>query len=293
MNLIQLEYYVATIEYGSYAKAGKAYYVSPQAVSKAVADLEKELGIRLIARSSNSISVTKLGMLFAIKAKEVLESARDLVHMAQNAAIDRDCISQITLAVGTQPFRGCAITAAQQLKLASGAGSSQYSLLFNTDGYCLLALSYGFAQAAIIFGRSHDDNQTSIKLTEVPVKVAMWDDHPLAAYSSLSVGDLEGRPIARPYNLSVLNDIFQRHFALNKMKPLYQDVPPTFDSHASFMKKSHGIVFICGDAMGLIGEHVVVKDLVEPGAIAIPVCLVCQSDRTLPPEIQAEMHDLF
>lgn len=290
MNLIQLEYYVATIEYGSYARAGKAHFVSPQAVSKAVADLEKELGVQLLSRKSNSISVTKLGTLFAIKAKEVLDSARDLAHLARNATTESDHRNQMTLAVGTQPFQGCAITKAQHRRLIEGARTQQYSMLFNTDDSCLAALNRSFAQAAIVLGRSHYDNQTSIKLAEMPIKVAMWDDHPLATCSSLHVAELEGELIARPYNLIILPDVIQRHLDLFKLKPLYQDVAPTFDSHASFMKESHGVVFVYGEAMGLVNEHILIKEIDKPDAIVAPICLVYQNDHPLPPDVLVDLY---
>lgn len=285
MNLIQLEYYVATIEYGSYAQAGKAHFVSPQAVSKAVADLEKELGIELLSRKSNSISVTELGALFAIKAQEVLNSAKDLTDMARNAIAESRRKSRITIAVGTQPFRGCAVTAGWQRNLNEEAQAWRFSMLFNTDDSCLAALNYGFAQAAIVLGRSHYDNQTSIKLADMPIRIAMWDDHPLASRTDLRIADLEGAPIARPYNLTVLLDVIQRHFDLFQLKPLYQDVAPTFDSHASFMKESHGIVLVYGEAMGLVDEHIVYKEMARSDVIAIPICLVHQNDCALSSEL--------
>ena len=291
MNLIQLEYYVATIDYGSYARAGRAHFVSPQAVSKAVADLEKELGVQLLSRKSNSISVTELGTLFAIKAREVLNSARDLVHMARNAATESDRRNQMTLAVGTQPFQGCAITKTQHHRLIDSARTQQYSMLFNTDDSCLAALNRGFAQAAIVLGRSHYDDQTSIKLAEAPIKVAMWNDHPLATCTSVHVAELEGELIARPYNLFILLDVIQQHMDLFKLKPLYQDVAPTFDSHANFMRESHGVVFVYGEAMGLVNEHIVIKEIDRPDTIVAPICLVYQNDRTLPSDVLVDLYN--
>lgn len=292
MNLVQLEYYVATIKYGSYAQAGKAHFVSPQAVSKAVADLEKELGVQLLSRKSNSISVTELGALFAIKAKEVLDSAKDLTHIAQNAATEGIQRSQLTLAIGTQPFRSCAITSHQRHGFIDNSRVWQHNMLFNTDEACLAALNYGVAQAAIILGRSHYDYQTSIKLAEMPIKIAMWDDHPLAAYNNIQISDLNGELIARPYNLIILLDVIQQHLDLFHLNPLYQDVAPTFDNHVNFMKESHGIIFICGEAMGLTGEHITVKEITKSDSITVPVCLVHQNDCVPSSETISNLHKL-
>lgn len=45
MNISQLEYLVKAIELKSFTLAGRSLFVSSQAVSKAVGDLEKELGV--------------------------------------------------------------------------------------------------------------------------------------------------------------------------------------------------------------------------------------------------------
>ena len=54
MNINQLEYLVASARLGSYAAAARAYYVTPQAIVKAVKLLEKELGIEIIKPSKKT-----------------------------------------------------------------------------------------------------------------------------------------------------------------------------------------------------------------------------------------------
>lgn len=60
MNLSQLEYFVATVQYGSFAQAGKALFVTPQAVSRAVNDLEKELEVKLLEKDGKSVAPEQL-----------------------------------------------------------------------------------------------------------------------------------------------------------------------------------------------------------------------------------------
>mgnify|MGYP003375116275 CR=1 FL=1 len=45
MNISQLEYLVSAIHLGSYSRAAKEQFVTPQAVSKAIRTLESELGL--------------------------------------------------------------------------------------------------------------------------------------------------------------------------------------------------------------------------------------------------------
>ena len=58
MNIGQLEHVVEVIRFSSFALAAKARHASPQALSKAVSDLERELGVKLFERTGRSIVAT-------------------------------------------------------------------------------------------------------------------------------------------------------------------------------------------------------------------------------------------
>lgn len=62
MNISQLEYLVSAIHLGSYSRAAKEQFVTPQAVSKAIRTLESELGLKLIVSSGKTISPTDVGV---------------------------------------------------------------------------------------------------------------------------------------------------------------------------------------------------------------------------------------
>lgn len=50
--------FLQVAEQGSFRKAADVLGVSPQAVSQAVAKLEAELGVKLLARTSRTVSLT-------------------------------------------------------------------------------------------------------------------------------------------------------------------------------------------------------------------------------------------
>ena len=61
MNIKQITYLAAVIEHGSLSAAAKGQYVTVQAVSKAIADLERELGQSLFVRESRGVHPTPFG----------------------------------------------------------------------------------------------------------------------------------------------------------------------------------------------------------------------------------------
>ncbi len=74
MNRLQaLRHFVAATELGSLAAAARAAGISLAAVSRSVARLEAELGARLLARTTRSLSLTPGGREYYERAKRVLE----------------------------------------------------------------------------------------------------------------------------------------------------------------------------------------------------------------------------
>jgi DNA-binding transcriptional LysR family regulator len=79
-QLEAIEYFVWTVEAGSFAAAARRLGVTPSAVSRKVARLEKELGVPLLARTTRSLSLTHDGHAFharCVRIIEELSEARD------------------------------------------------------------------------------------------------------------------------------------------------------------------------------------------------------------------------
>mgnify|MGYP002271203767 FL=1 len=58
LNIKQVRYFVAVFQSGSLSAAAKEQYVTVQAVSKAIADLERELKNELFVRESRGVHST-------------------------------------------------------------------------------------------------------------------------------------------------------------------------------------------------------------------------------------------
>ena len=74
LNIKQVRYFVAVFQSGSLSAAAKEQYVTVQAVSKAIADLERELKNELFVRESRGVHPTLFGKAFYVKAEPVLRS---------------------------------------------------------------------------------------------------------------------------------------------------------------------------------------------------------------------------
>jgi DNA-binding transcriptional LysR family regulator len=80
--------FVRTVDSGSFSGAGRFIGSSPSAVSKSVARLERRLGVRLLQRSTRTLSLTTEGAAYYERVAPLLraiEDAEDIVQMADNA----------------------------------------------------------------------------------------------------------------------------------------------------------------------------------------------------------------
>lgn len=64
MEYKQLEFFLAVCEQKSFSRAAEVCYVSQQAISKSLANLEQELGVQLFVRNSGGVALTEAGRLF-------------------------------------------------------------------------------------------------------------------------------------------------------------------------------------------------------------------------------------
>jgi len=73
MTLRQLRYMVQVAQTGSIHTAAQALYITQPSLSKAIADLESEIGVTLFERGSRGVTLTEEGFTFLAYARQVLE----------------------------------------------------------------------------------------------------------------------------------------------------------------------------------------------------------------------------
>lgn len=91
-HLSRIEPFVHTAEKRSFSAAARQLGVTPTAVSKAVAALEDELGVRLLERTSRHVALTPEGEVYLRHCREALDrlsAGRDMVTHAASVAQGR------------------------------------------------------------------------------------------------------------------------------------------------------------------------------------------------------------
>ena len=84
-RLSAMEALVRVVETGSFSAAARQLRVGQPAVSKAVAQIEERLGVRLLLRTSHGLSLTEPGQNYYERARRVLEEAEEADLAARGA----------------------------------------------------------------------------------------------------------------------------------------------------------------------------------------------------------------
>src|SRR5260370_18880649 len=82
---LAMEAFVRVLDTGSFSSAARQMQLGQPAVSKAIAQLENWLGVRLLLRSTRSLTPTEAGQSFYVRAKRALEEAEEAVLAARGA----------------------------------------------------------------------------------------------------------------------------------------------------------------------------------------------------------------
>jgi DNA-binding transcriptional LysR family regulator len=82
MELSVLQTFVDVVKQGSFAAVARERNVDPSSVSRAIAGLEEELGIRLLQRTTRQLSPTEAGMVYFQRIQPLVEEMQQAIDVA-------------------------------------------------------------------------------------------------------------------------------------------------------------------------------------------------------------------
>lgn len=283
MNLNQLEYLTTTISTGSFTSAAKKLFITPQAVSKAISELEKELQVSLFTKSGRGIEPTNYCELLAPKAKEILQSCEDLKAYADILLTEADketlATGKLDIAVVSSPYEGGVITREFFDDFESSYPKVSLSVGYYSSSTSLVALQEGHVDAAIILGRYRRHDYLCIKLFDARLCIATSKTHPLAQKGEVSLADISKFQIAKPADIRFVYPTLRDHFKELGATPDFHELPPLTENHSSFFSK-HGVIFVTYDT-SIISRFsdVVFTPLGDQLSISIPICIVVKKEK--------------
>ena len=175
MDTHRLRYFVAVAETGSVRGAAELLHLSPAALSKAVKELERELGTCLVTRAGRGLALTDRGLWLARRGRPLLDELDGMARELRTPGEGRPVLRLGSFEVFTTYFLG----AAAERELA-GVELALQELL---PGEMEQALVAGVIDLAISFAPVPHDALVAEAVTRIQAGIYgrrdVFGDHPL------------------------------------------------------------------------------------------------------------------
>lgn len=191
MELRVLNYFVATAQELNMTRAAQKLLVSQPALSRQIADLEDELGVKLFNRQPRHLTLTPAGQYLYEQAKEILTLASKTKSNLQSSAV---ISGDLTIAAGES------FSMQRLMNIVSNIirdyPTVKIHILSGDYEFAERRLNTGAVDFAVIIGNLPLDNYASLQLPEKDTwGVLMTKDDPLAKKSAITAEDLVGRNV--------------------------------------------------------------------------------------------------
>ena len=190
MNLNQLRYFIAVAESGSFTKAALNHFISQTAITQQIHALEENIGTQLLDRNTRPVSLTPAGKVLLKEAREILTRMDAALLRTREASTGLEGELRLGYTKGYehsdlpkylrsfhQEYPNVLLSCyrCDTDMLASGLINGNYDVIFTWDSTNL---------------REEDSLELQV-VEHVPLRVALYANHPLARRDMLTRKDLK------------------------------------------------------------------------------------------------------
>lgn len=191
MELRQLKYFLTVADERSFVAAAARLYLSRQAVSKAVNQLEEELGVELFARDSSGAFLTPAGLMFYDRIRGSVKELEQIAEEMKRYGARYQQRVRMLFSLGILQLYEKAL---RQFDTEQENLTLEYREL--PRGLCMDALREHQADMLICGGKPQDPDFSAHTLTRSPYGVLLQRTQMLEQIESLSLEDLNWVPLA-------------------------------------------------------------------------------------------------
>ncbi len=191
MEISQLRTFLAVASAKSFMKAADDLYVSRQAISKTIRQLEEELGLELFIRNQKGAMMTPAGVFLYPRASALLAEFDKLKQDTMDIRRTYRPTMRLFLSQGIYGFY------AEKLMEYGIKYSSELELIINNclDSDCETLLSERKAEAVVSFTRPSENVARSVRIANSPLIILINKNNPLANSEKVNMKSLFKLPM--------------------------------------------------------------------------------------------------
>lgn len=281
-SLRQLRVFVAVSRYGSFSRAGEAIGLSQSAVSHSMKELEVEMGVRLLDRTTREVALTDAGLRLANRVEPLLDELHAMLLDTRSFGTQHN---------GRVRIASSQTISAQLMPQCIACGEQQYPdirILLRDQAQQLVLNSVRNAEVdfGIVIDPGENTDLDCEPILHEPFLMMCREDHPLAALPEVKWQALNGQKLVLQDYASGSRILIDGALKAQKVKAeIAQEIghPATL---FPMVEAGIGISVIPALALpGPQGSRLVVKSLVPEFNRVL--MLVKRKNRSLSPAAQA------
>jgi DNA-binding transcriptional LysR family regulator len=258
MEMQQIRYFVGLAETLNFTRAAEQCNVSQPALTRAIQQLEHELGGPLFHRERNNTHLSELGRMMM----PYLQSVADSAHAAKTAALSAKKAENVTLTLGAMCTIGPELVADLIIRFQAAHPDVEVKVVDGEARSMIAALEKGDLHLSLV-GVPEDlpDQFHQLPIFEERFVIVLPPGHRWAGRNAIRVADLDGEPYVSRSTCEVFKAV-ARDFASRGVMPKKVFSSPRDEWVQKMIKTGLGFGFF--PEHSVTDPELVVRPLIEP-----------------------------
>jgi DNA-binding transcriptional LysR family regulator len=186
-ELRHLRYFIAVAEHLHFGRAARALHISQPPLSRQIQDLEYQVGVQLLCRSSRSVKLTAAGEVFFAESKRILSlvcRSLDTVRLAAGGEAGR-------CDIGVSAFLESGCLSPLRAALTSKLREAEFNFhRLDTEEQIRLIRNRTLVAGLVLLPVENADQIRIEPLFRLPAVALVAISHPFAGHSEISLRDV-------------------------------------------------------------------------------------------------------
>lgn len=204
MEIRVLRYFLTVVREGSITKAADVLHITQPTLSRQLAQMEVDMGVKLFDRGTRKIVLTNEGLLLQRRAEEILA----LVDKTEKELIEQDENIEGTVSIGCGDLRAVQLLTEFMGRFHEMFPDVSFELYTANADHISEQMERGLIDFGILLEPINMEKFDFIRLKQKEQwVVVMPPDSPLAKQKSVTASDLVHVPLILPCRLSVRSEL--------------------------------------------------------------------------------------
>lgn len=200
MEIRVLRYFISVVREESITRAAQVLHITQPTLSRQMAQMEDEMGVKLFVRGKRKIALTNEGLLLFRRAEEILE----LVDKTEKELTAQEANVEGMVSVGCGDIAAVQLLPALIREFNAKYPKVNFNFYTATADMIMQRMDRGLTDVGLLMEPLSMERCDFIRLSNAEQwVVAMHPDSPLAKKGAITAEDLRHEPLIMPHRLTI------------------------------------------------------------------------------------------